>query len=60
MFGCCPGTVPSDAMLRDDRPMDPSKDLLAVFWGMNEIMVYDNKNGSGTAMPFKEPLPDRS
>ena len=38
MFGCCAGVTCSEAMLRGDRPMDPSKDLLVMFWGMNEIM----------------------
>ena len=57
MFGCCPGVIPSSDMLRDDRPMDPAKDLLLVFWGMNEIMVYDENTKTMGAMPCREPFP---
>ena len=37
MFGCYPGTMPSTGMVRTDRPRDPAKDMLVVFWTMNEI-----------------------
>ena len=54
MFGCYPGTLPSTGMVRTDRPMDPAKDVLVVFWGMNEIMVWDEREQSNTAMLFRE------
>ena len=53
MFGCYPGTMPTTGMVRTDRPMDPAKDVLVVFWAMNEIMVWDAVNGVNTAMPFR-------
>ena len=57
MFGCCPRSMTSSGMLKSDRPMDPAKDLLVVFWGMNEILKYDMRTGTSTAMPLKAPIP---
>ena len=31
--GCYLGTLLSSGMIKTDRPMDPAKDLLIVFWG---------------------------
>ena len=54
MFGCYPGTMPSTGMVRTDRPMDPAKDVLVVFWGMNEIMTWNEREQANTALPYRE------
>ena len=54
MFGCFPGAMPSTGMVRTDRPMDPAKDVLVVFWGRNEIMTWNEREQANTALPYRE------